>query len=105
MKPIRNIKGVGRNKPSRATRHRPRTIRLPCYGITVRLTRKHTRQSPGCGTITSQLKAQETGGRYRAVVDALESLILAHACAGIDVVSPAYVEGIETAVDAIANRF
>jgi hypothetical protein len=27
---------------------------------------------------------------------------LAHACAGVDVVAAAYVEGIETAVDAIS---
>ena len=40
-----------------------------------------------------------------ARVDGLESLILAHACAGVDVESPAYVEGIETAVEAITNHF
>ncbi len=105
MKPIRKTKGAGRFEPFRATRRGPLTIRLPCYGITVRLTRKRTRQWSGCGTITSQLKAQGPSGRHHAAVDALESLILAHACAGIDVTSPAYVEGIETAVDAIANRF
>lgn len=37
-------------------------------------------------------------------LDALESLILAHACAGIDVGSPAYLEGIETAMDALSNN-
>lgn len=37
-------------------------------------------------------------------LDAVESLILAHACAGVDVESPAYVEGIETALDAISNN-
>ena len=35
--------------------------------------------------------------------DAIESLILAHACAGIDVTSPAYLEGVNTALDAISN--
>ena len=35
--------------------------------------------------------------------DGMESLILAHACAGIDVESPAYLEGIEVAVEAIGN--
>ena len=40
---------------------------------------------------------------YVAAINALESLVLAHACAGIDVMAPAYIEGIETAVEAVAN--
>ena len=42
---------------------------------------------------------------YDAAVDGLESLILGHACAGIDIESPEYMEGIETAVEAIGNHF
>ena len=38
------------------------------------------------------------------MIDAIESLILAHARAGIDIASPPYVEGIETAVNACANN-
>jgi hypothetical protein len=41
---------------------------------------------------------------YNAAIDGLESLILAHYCAGIDVEKPAYVEGIQTALDAIGNN-
>jgi hypothetical protein len=41
---------------------------------------------------------------YELAVDSLESLILAHACAGIDIASPAYVEGVETAVEALLNH-
>jgi hypothetical protein len=37
-------------------------------------------------------------------IDAIESLILAHACAGIDVESPAYIEGINTTLEAISNN-
>jgi hypothetical protein len=37
-------------------------------------------------------------------MDALESIIMAHACAGIDIESPAYIEGIETAVEGCANN-
>ena len=84
-----------------------RTIRLPCYGITIRLDSENTGERPGCGTITSELKEAEEDGegmQFNAAMDGLESLILAHACAGIDVQSPAYVEGIETAVDAISNN-
>jgi hypothetical protein len=87
---------------------RMHTIRLPCFGITIRLDRKNTAKTPGAGTIASDLK---TAGKsaankpYSAAIDGLESLILAHACAGVDVGSPAYVVGIETAVEAIANHF
>jgi hypothetical protein len=37
-------------------------------------------------------------------INAVESLILAHACAGVDVAAPAYISGIETALEAIANE-
>ena len=37
-------------------------------------------------------------------VNALESLILGHACAGIDVADPAYVQGLRTCLEAIANN-
>ena len=87
---------------------RIRTIQLPCFGIVVRLVRKNTAKTPGAGMITSDLKnpGTSTGDQlFSAAVDGLESLILAHACAGVDVQSPAYVEGVETAVEAIANHF
>ena len=64
------------------------TITLPCYNIVVTL-------SNGGGTITSDLDDS---------MDAIESLILAHACAGVNVADLAYVQGIETAVDACYNR-
>jgi hypothetical protein len=65
-------------------------------------------KTSGAGTISSNLK---TGGEnatanrpYNAAIDGLESLILTHACVGVDVQAPAYIEGIETAVEAIANH-
>jgi hypothetical protein len=83
-----------------------RIIQLPCYGITLTLARENDAENPGSGSIVSDLREPETAAnrQYNAAIDGLESLILAHACAGVDVESPAYVEGIETAVDAIANR-
>jgi hypothetical protein len=36
-------------------------------------------------------------------MDAIEALILGHACAEIDISTPAYIEGIESAVEAILN--
>jgi hypothetical protein len=85
-----------------------RTIRLPCHGISVRLNRKNTARTPGAGSITSDLKDRgKTAAQrqYNAAIDGLESLILAHACAGLDVASPAYLEGVETAVEAITNHY
>jgi hypothetical protein len=84
-----------------------REIHLPCYGMTIWLDRKHAPDRPGCGTITSDLKEIEQGiegARFNAAIDGLESLILALACAGIDVQSPACIEAIEMAVEAIANH-
>ena len=83
-----------------------RTIRLPCYGITMTLVRENVADKPGSGSITSDLRAAGTASnrQFNAAIDGLESLILAHACAGVNVESPAYVEGIETAVEAIANH-
>jgi hypothetical protein len=34
----------------------------------------------------------------------IEALVLAHAAAGIDISNPAYLEGVETVVDALANN-
>ena len=82
-------------------------IPLPCFGMTIRLDGKPIAGEPGSGTITSDLKQDTTAEdvEYVAAIDALESLVLAHACAGIDVTTPAYIEGIETAVEAIAKQY
>jgi hypothetical protein len=93
-------------------------IKLPCYGIIVNLT------GDGGGAISSDLNeskperpSQEDEvleaweeeckqiDEYNAAVDGIESLILAHACAGIDIETPEYIEGIETAAQAIGNNF
>ncbi len=51
-------------------------------------------------------KADERNGflAFNGGVDAITSMILAHAMAGIDIETPAYVEGIETALDALGNN-
>jgi hypothetical protein len=36
-------------------------IGLPCFDITVRLTRRHTTKVPGAGTIISKLKTPDRG--------------------------------------------
>ena len=41
---------------------------------------------------------------HNGAMDGLESLILAHACAGIDVAADEYQDAIQTALDAIGNN-
>jgi hypothetical protein len=85
-----------------------RTIRLPCFGITVRLVREGIAKTPGAGTITSDLRGPgKTAAQrqYNAAIDGLEALVLAHACGGVDIETPAYLEGVETAVEAITNHY
>lgn len=42
---------------------------------------------------------------YRAALDGLTSLVLAHASAGVDVSSLNYQEGVNTAIEAITNQY
>ena len=41
---------------------------------------------------------------YNTMIDAIGSLILAHACAGVNVEDKKYMEGIQTAIEACANN-
>jgi len=83
-------------------------IELPIYKIRVFL---HTIKDANGhedtqGTIESDLHISplEKDKEYEIAVDTLESLILAQACAGIDITTPAYLESIETVVDAWTNQ-
>ena len=88
-----------------------KTIHLPCYGIAVSLN-----DDGGGGSISSKLHEpthDEDGNRFpdqsginkfNGYMDALESIILGHAVSGIDIQDPKYIEGIETAVQAIGNE-
>jgi hypothetical protein len=67
-------------------------LNLNCHGIVI----EHNR-------IRSNLHHFEDKIEYTSAMDGITSLILAHHCAGIDVTSPAYIEGIETAVEACDN--
>jgi hypothetical protein len=84
-----------------------KTYSIPQYGITVSIT------DGGTASIQSQLKehligndekSQEMYYELTGAVDALESLILGHAAAGIDIGSQAYVAGLESSLAAIANN-
>ena len=41
---------------------------------------------------------------FESGVNNIEALVLAHAVAGVDINTPAYIEGIETALDALLNH-
>lgn len=58
----------------------------------------------GGGVITSNLKDADNDVNYNNAIDGIESLILAHACAGVDIESNAYVEGINSCIDALRNQ-
>ena len=74
------------------------TIALPCFGIIIELI-------DNGGKITGDLKDGSDDAELTAAMDAIESLILAHACAGVDVASPGLrPEGIETAVETCWNK-
>jgi hypothetical protein len=70
-------------------------IQLPCYGICVTLGEN------GSGRISSDLHDHGDTADVHEAWNAIESLILAHACAGIDITTPAYVEGVETAINSV----
>jgi hypothetical protein len=80
-------------------------IELPIYGIVVKL------QPDGSGSIESDLERARPddceGGSeedtsydlFNGAMDGIEALILAHAVAGVDIQTPAYINGVQTAVD------
>jgi hypothetical protein len=61
------------------------------------------------GRLTSNLKdngvMDEEDVAFNAAIDGLESLVLAHACAGVDVDGEDYRHGVVTALETIANKF
>jgi hypothetical protein len=78
-------------------------INLPKYGIQVTL------DADDSGTITSDLHV-EVGRNlvadelYNSAMDGIESLILACACAGIDIEDERFIEAITTSVESVANN-
>ena len=57
------------------------------------------------GSVASSLHSSDADDDlFNTAIDAVESMVLAHACAGIDVTAPRYVEGIRTCVESCANK-
>ena len=99
-----------------------KTIVLKEFGITVNLDGKGNgditsglqEECPRCSndilvncTCTDDLRDEDNENRenYNIAMDGIESLILAHACAGINISAPAYLKGIRTAIDACGHNF
>jgi hypothetical protein len=57
------------------------------------------------GTILSDMHTGIDSDEHTAAYNAIESLVLAHACAGVNVQSEAYMAGLSTAIEAIDNYY
>lgn len=91
-----------------------KTFLIPEYGIIVTVVPVTVVPggSKNSASITSELKKHLIGDEptdydleLEGAINAFESLILAHACAGIDVASPAYTEGLRSSLEAITNHY
>lgn len=56
------------------------------------------------GVLDSDLERDVEDPTYNAALNGIESLILAQACAGIDVTTQQYSEALTTALDALDNN-
>jgi len=82
-----------------------RTYNLPKYGIKVSI-------GENSSSIESNLSdylfddhiSDDAHESHKAIIDVIEALVLAHASAGVDVGSDAYMEGLDTTMDALANN-
>lgn len=59
----------------------------------------------GSGKIETAWSADDDSPELRAAVNALESLILAHACLGINVYDKLYADAVETALIQVLHRY
>jgi len=84
-------------------------INMDCFNMQVVLHEADT-DTGYIGTMTSNLHdggadvKGEDEKLWDHCIDAIESLILGHACAGIDITTNAYIEGVETSVLALENN-
>jgi hypothetical protein len=61
----------------------------------------YDKESPSSASISSSLHSDD---EYNAGIDAIESVVLAHHCSGIDVTSEGYLSGLESALESCANN-
>ena len=75
-----------------------KVIKLPIDNIVVTIEDNHC-------FISSDISDGKIGGDFDVAAHIIESMIMAHAAAGVDIESPAYVSGIKVVVEAAANHF
>lgn len=66
---------------------------------------RHRSNYPGAVRVCDCHNCKLELASYNAAIDGLERLVLAQACLGINVQTPAYLEALETAIDAIGNEY
>ena len=74
-------------------------IKLPVYGIVITID-----EQDGKDDICCDLLQDSNGPEYAAALDGALSVVFAHALAGFDVETPAYWEGLETALASVIHR-
>ena len=80
--------------------YKVKTIKLP-HKITIELGNGN-----GSGAITmGEMEGLTRDSQAYSAMSCLGSMILAHACSGIKVKSPEYIEGITAAMDMIENIY
>ena len=72
-------------------------IRLPIYDIVITMDDEPAGRGRS-GDIGTNFP-KDADPDQRIMVEGMERLILAHACSGVDVSAPAYIEGIQAAVE------
>ncbi|MDA8646109.1 hypothetical protein N9L75_03550 [Porticoccaceae bacterium] len=79
------------------------TLFLNVFGIVI----TWDGQDRGGASITSDMKDTDDGDNnaFNTGVDGIESIVLGHFCAGLDVTEPAYLQGIETAYQSLCNNY
>ena len=79
------------------------TIKLPVYGIIINL--NHGTEYTSGTIVAPELYDDDPDEIHSAALDGITSMILAAACAGVDVNTSAFLEAIETADDAVTNQY
>ncbi len=80
------------------------TLKLPVFGIEISYEPNDKRGA----SITSNMKElpeTDENEMYNAAIDGIESLILSLFCAGVDVNTTQFLEGIETSYNALGHQF
>ena len=82
-------------------------LKLPTFGIVITYHPDDTDNATIVSDMHEPIEEQEGEESigFKGAVNAIESMVLAHFCAGVDVTLPEYLEGIETAYTAASNYY